>query len=66
MEIAYIRSLMVDQNSMSLFWVYVLLIAAVALDRVPSKAVKNTPYEIWIGWAQYVFIKDLDCCVCFE
>ena len=57
---------MVDQNSMSLFWVYVLLIAAIALDRVPSKAVKNTPYEIWIGWAQYVFIKDLDCCVCFE
>ena len=44
---------------MSLFWVYVLLVATVALDRVLSKAVKKTPYEIWFGLAQYVFTKDL-------
>ena len=31
------------------FWGYALETAAFILNRVPSKAVEKTPYEIWIG-----------------
>ena len=31
------------------FWAYALETAAFLLNRVPSKAVKKTPYEIWNG-----------------
>jgi hypothetical protein len=31
------------------FWGYALETAAFTLNRVPSKSVENTPYEIWIG-----------------
>ena len=31
------------------FWGYALETAAFLLNRVPSKAVKKTPYEIWNG-----------------
>ena len=31
------------------FWGYALETAAFLLNRIPSKAVKKTPYELWIG-----------------
>ena len=31
------------------FWDYALEIAAFTLNRVPSKSVEKTPYEIWTG-----------------
>ena len=31
------------------FWGYALLTTAFTLNRVPSKAVEKTPYEIWVG-----------------
>ena len=39
-----------SQTDLSLsFWGYALETAAFMLNRVPSKAVEKTPYEIWTG-----------------
>ena len=32
-----------------LFWGYALETAAFMLNRVPSKSVETTPYELWFG-----------------
>ena len=32
-----------------LFWKYVLNTAIYTLNRVPSKSISSTPYEIWCG-----------------
>jgi hypothetical protein len=42
-----VRSMM-SQTDVSLsFWGYALETAAFILNRVPSKSVERTPYEIW-------------------
>jgi len=51
------------------FWVYALEIAAFTLNRVPSKSIVKTPYEMWIGkcpnlsflkfWGCEVYVKRL-------
>jgi hypothetical protein len=42
-----VRSMM-SQNDVPLsFWGYALETAAFILNRVPSKSVERTPYEIW-------------------
>jgi len=41
---------MMSQSDLPLsFWCYALEIAAFTLNRVPSKSVDKTPYEIWTG-----------------
>ena len=44
-----IRSMMSPTDLPFTFWGYALEIAAFTLNRVPSKAVEKTPYEMWIG-----------------
>ena len=41
---------MMDFSSLSIsFWGYALESACYVLNRVPSKSVSRTPYEIWVG-----------------
>ena len=42
-----VRSIMSQSDLPILFWGYALETAACILNRVPSKAVEKTPYEIW-------------------
>jgi hypothetical protein len=60
--------LMMSQSSLPLsFWGYALETAAFILNRVPSKSVERTPYEMWFGkvpsmsflkiWGCEVFVK---------
>ena len=44
-----VRSMMSLSNLPNSFWGHALLTAAFTLNRVPSKAVIKTPYEIWTG-----------------
>ena len=41
---------MMSQSDLPIsFWGYALETAAFILNRVPTKAVEKTPYEIWTG-----------------
>ena len=44
-----VRSMMSQTDLPLSFWGYALETAAFTLNRVPSKSVERTPYEIWIG-----------------
>ena len=44
-----VRSMMSHANLPNSFWGHALLTAAFTLNRVPSKTVEKTPYEIWTG-----------------
>ena len=44
-----IRSMMSPTDLPFTYWGYALEIAAFTLNRVPSKAVEKTPYEMWTG-----------------
>ena len=44
-----VRSMMSQSDLPISFWGYALETAAFILNRVPSKAVEKTPYEIWTG-----------------
>ncbi|KAM1525528.1 hypothetical protein ACFX10_009984 [Malus domestica] len=44
-----VRSMMSSANLPVSFWGYALYTAAYLLNRVPSKSVSQTPYEIWHG-----------------
>ena len=44
-----VRSMMSHATLPDSFWGYALLTAAFTLNRVPSKSVQKTPYEIWHG-----------------
>ena len=44
-----IRSMMSPTDLPFTFWGYALETAAFTLNRVPSKAVEKTPYEMWTG-----------------
>ena len=44
-----VRSMMSQYDLPISFWRYALETAAFILNRVPSKAIEKTPYEIWIG-----------------
>ncbi|KAM1729772.1 hypothetical protein ACFX12_020114 [Malus domestica] len=44
-----VRSMMSSANLPVTFWGYALYTAAYLLNRVPSKSVSQTPYEIWHG-----------------
>jgi hypothetical protein len=42
-----VRSMMAHANLPISFWEDVLLTASYVLNRVPSKSVTKTPYELW-------------------
>ena len=44
-----VRSMMSLSDLPLLFWRYALETAAFTSDRVPSKSVETTPYEMWFG-----------------
>ena len=44
-----VRSMMSHAELSNSFWEYALLTAAFTLNRVPSKSVQKTTYEIWTG-----------------
>ena len=44
-----VRSIMSPTDLLFTFWGYALEIATFTLNRVPSKAVEKTPYEMWTG-----------------
>ncbi|KAI5403230.1 hypothetical protein KIW84_050707 [Lathyrus oleraceus] len=44
-----VRSMMSHADLPNSFWGHALLIATYTLNRVPSKKVEKTPYEIWSG-----------------
>jgi hypothetical protein len=44
-----VRSMMSQTDLPLLFWGYALETTAFTLNRVPTKSVEKTPYEIWIG-----------------
>jgi hypothetical protein len=44
-----VRSMMAQANLPILFWGDALLTAAYILNRVPSKSISSTPYELWNG-----------------
>ena len=44
-----VRSMMSQSDLPISFWGYALETTAFLLNRVPSKAVEKTPYEIWNG-----------------
>ncbi|KAM1789339.1 hypothetical protein ACFX11_039501 [Malus domestica] len=44
-----VRSMMSSTNLPVSFWGYALYTAAYLLNRIPSKSVSQTPYEIWHG-----------------
>ena len=44
-----VRSMMSQSDLPLAFWGYALETAAFTLNRVPSKSVDKTPYEIWTG-----------------
>ena len=44
-----VRSMMSQSDLPLSFWVYALETAAFTLNRVPSKSIDKTPYEIWTG-----------------
>ena len=44
-----VRSMMSHADLPISFWGYALETAAFTLNRVPSKAVDKTPYQIWFG-----------------
>ena len=44
-----VRSMMSPTDLPFTFWGHALETAAFTLNRVPSKAVENTPYEMWTG-----------------
>jgi hypothetical protein len=44
-----VRSMMSQTNLPLFFWGYALEIAMFTLNRVPTKYVERTPYQIWTG-----------------
>lgn len=48
-----VRSMMAQANLLISFWGDVLLSGTYIFNRVPSKSVTSTPYELWLGrWAE--------------
>ena len=57
-----VRSMMSRTDLPISLWGYALETAAFLLNRIPSKAVEKTPYELWIGKRPGLyFLKIWDC-----
>ena len=65
-----LRSMMSRTELPSSFWGYALNCAILILNKVPSKSVQQTPYEIWTGkkpgfsflkiWGCWAYVKHLE------
>ncbi|KAM1724420.1 hypothetical protein ACFX11_022864 [Malus domestica] len=65
-----VRSMMSSADLPVTFWGYALYTAAYLLNRIPSKSVSQTPYEIWHGrkpslnhvkiWGCEAYVKKLE------
>ena len=44
-----VRSMMSNTTLPKIFWGHALETAALTINRVPSKSVEKTPYELWFG-----------------
>jgi len=44
-----VRSILSKSTVPVSLWMYALKIAMYLLNRIPSKAVQNTPFELWTG-----------------
>ena len=51
-----VRSMMSQSDPLISFWGYALETATFLLNRVPSKAVEKTPYDIWTGKTLIVYL----------
>ena len=59
-----VRSMMAYANLYIIFWSDALLTVAYILNRVPSKSVSSTPYELWTGRKPDLsFLKPWGCTV---
>ncbi|KAL3656045.1 Pyruvate dehydrogenase complex component E2 1 [Castilleja foliolosa] len=57
-----VRSMMSQTNLPTSFWGFALLTAAFTLNRIPSKSVEKTPYEMWFGKVPNIsFLKIWGC-----
>jgi hypothetical protein len=57
-----VRSMMSQTDLLLSFWGYALETTAFTLNRVPTKSVERTPYEIWTGkHSELSFLKVLGC-----
>src|SRR5665213_3518279 len=57
-----VRSMMSRTDLPKSFWGFALQMTAPILNRVPSKSVENTPYEIWHGMVPSLYyLKIWDC-----
>ena len=45
-----VRSMLSNSNLPKFFWIYTLKTAMYILNRVPTKVVPNTPFELWKNW----------------
>jgi hypothetical protein len=62
-----VRSMMSQSNLPLSFWGYALETATFTLNRVPSKSVVKTPYEMWTGKTPSLsFMKIWGCEVCVK
>ena len=65
-----VQSMMCFMDLLISFWGYVLEAVAYILNKVPSKSVSSTPYEIWKGkrsnlkhlkiWSCSAYVKNID------
>ena len=60
-----VRSMMSQASLPISFWGYALETAAYTLNRVPSKSVEKTPYELWYGKAPIMFFLKIWGCEAF-
>src|SRR4051812_14809092 len=60
-----VQSMMSQSDLLLAFWGYALETAAFTLNRVPSKSVDKTPYEIWTGKRHNLFFLKIWGCEAF-
>ena len=71
-----VRSMMCHADLPISFWGYALEAAVYILNRVPSKSVSGTPYEIWKGrkpnlnhfkiWGCPAYVKNFNNSLCMK
>ena len=57
-----VRSMMTQSDLPISFWAYALETTAFLLNRVPSKAIEKTPYEIWNGKTPSLYFVKIQGC----
>ena len=60
-----VRSMMARAHLPTIFWGDTLLTATFILNRVPTKSVATTPYELWTGRKPYLSVLKPWGCVAY-